>query len=137
ADEIEILKTQINRKNQKPEALIEAVLSESQLLTFRTLIFDVFIEEKLVNYIADLVMSTRNHPQLYLGGSPRASIAILQSSKACAALNGRDFVSPEDIQKVIFPVLRHRMLLTPEHEMEGLTTDHVIKSILDSIQVPR
>lgn len=137
ADEIEILNTQINRKNQKPEALIEAVLSESQLLTFRTLIFDVFIEEKLVNYIADLVMSTRNHPQLYLGGSPRASIAILQSSKACAALNGRDFVSPEDIQKVIFPVLRHRMLLTPEHEMEGLTTDHVIKSIVDSIQVPR
>lgn len=137
ADEIEILNTQINRKNQKPETLIDAVLSKEHLLTFRALIFDILIDEKLVGYIADLVTSTRNHPQLYLGGSPRASIAILQSSKACAALNGRDFVMPEDIQKVIYPVLRHRMMLTPEHEMEGLTTDHVIKSIVESIQVPR
>lgn len=137
ADEVEILNTQINRKNQKPETLVEAVLSKEQLLKFRALIFDILIDEKLVGYIADLVTSTRTHPQLYLGGSPRASIAILQSSKACAAINGRDFVMPEDIQKVIYPVLRHRMMLTPEHEMEGLTTDHVIKTIVDSIPIPR
>lgn len=137
ADEIEILKAQINRKNQKPEAVIDAVLPISQLMTFRTLVFDILIEEKLVDYIANLVISTRNHPQLYLGGSPRASIAILQSSKACAAINGRDFVTPEDIQKVIYPVLRHRLMLMPEHEMEGITTEHIIKSIVESIQVPR
>jgi len=137
ADEVAILQAQILRKNVLPETQIEAVLGEVKLLKYRKLIYDILIDEKLVSYIADLVCTTRSHPQLYLGGSPRASLAILQASKACAAMNGRDFVTPEDIQKVIYPVLRHRMMLMPEHEMEGLTTDHVIKSIIATIKVPR
>jgi len=136
-NEIAILKAQILRKNVLPETQIESALSETKLLQYRKLIYDILIDEKLVGYIADLVCTTRSHPQLYLGGSPRASLAILQASKACAAMNGRDFVTPEDIQKVIYPVLRHRMMLTPEYEMEGLTTDHVIKSIISTIKVPR
>ncbi len=137
ADEIAILQAQILRKDVLPETQIESVLSETKLMQYRQLIYDILIDEKLVTYIADLVCTTRTHPQLYLGGSPRASLAILQASKACAAMNGRDFVTPEDIQKVIYPVLRHRMMLTPEYEMEGLTTDHVIKSIVSTIKVPR
>jgi len=136
-EEVAILKNQNKRKSVKPEAIVETVLSESDLLKYRNQIFNILIDEKLVNYIANLVTSTRSHPQLFLGGSPRASIAILQTSKACAAISGRDFVTPEDIQKVIYPVLRHRIILTPENEMEGLTTDHVIKTIIESIEVPR
>ncbi|MFK5889973.1 MAG: MoxR family ATPase [Flavobacteriaceae bacterium] len=136
-EEIEILNSQIKRKSSKPESLVKAVLSETDLLKYRNRIFDILIDDKLVTYIADLVTTTRSHPQLYLGGSPRASIAILQASKAGAAINGRDFVIPEDIQKVMYPILRHRIILTPENEMEGLTTDHVIKMIIDSITVPR
>ncbi len=136
-DEIGILQAQILRKNVLPETQIEPVLNEAKLIQYRQLIYDILIDEKLITYIADLVCTTRTHPQLYLGGSPRASLAILQASKACAAMNGRDFVTPEDIQKVIYPVLRHRMMLTPEYEMEGLTTDHVIKSIVSTIKVPR
>jgi len=136
-EEEAILKSQNIRKGVKPETIVKTVLSESDLLKYRHQIFDILIDEKLVSYIANLVTSTRSHPQLFLGGSPRASIAILQTSKACAAINGRDFVTPEDIQKVIFPVLRHRIILTPENEMEGLTTDHVIKTIIESIEVPR
>jgi MoxR-like ATPase len=136
-EEIAILNSQNKHKNSKPEDLIETVLTETNLLKYRGQIFDVIIDEKLVAYIADLVTTTRSHPQLYLGGSPRASIAILQASKACAAISGRDFIIPEDIQKVMYPVLRHRVILTPENEMEGLTADHVIKMIVESIQVPR
>jgi MoxR-like ATPase len=72
-----------------------------------------------------------------LGGSPRASIAVLNASKAYAAINGRDFVIPEDIKKVISPVLRHRIILTPEREMEGMTADKVIEMIVQSVEVPR
>jgi MoxR-like ATPase len=136
-EEEAILKSQNIRKSARPETIVKTILSESDLLKHRHQIFDILIDEKLVSYIANLVTSTRSHPQLFLGGSPRASIAILQTSKVCAAINGRDFVTPEDIQKVIFPVLRHRIILTPENEMEGLTTDHVIKTIIESIEVPR
>jgi len=136
-EEVEILNSQIKRKSAKPESLVKAVLSETDLMDYRNKIYDILIDEKLVTYIADLVTTTRSHPQLFLGGSPRASIAILQASKASAAITGRDFVIPEDIQKVMYPILRHRMILTPENEMEGLTTDHVIKMIIDSITVPR
>jgi MoxR-like ATPase len=74
---------------------------------------------------------------LFLGASPRASVAILNSSKSYAAVNGRDFVTPEDIKFVALPVLRHRVMLTPDKEMEGITTDEIVKQIVDKIEVPR
>ncbi len=82
-------------------------------------------------------MKRRNSPSLFLGASPRASIAILNGSKAFAALNGRDFVTPEDIKVIALPVLRHRVILTPEKEMEGVTADDVVKQIIDKVEVPR
>ncbi len=97
----------------------------------------VHISDDLLNYIADIVYSTRNSGDLFLGASPRASLAILKMSKAVAALSGRDFVSPDDIQYVAYPVLNHRIILTPERDMEGYHTKEVIKDIIQKIEVPR
>jgi MoxR-like ATPase len=98
---------------------------------------DVLVDAKIVNYIAEIIFKTRSHPHLFLGASPRASIAVLNASKAFAAINARDFVIPEDIKKMLFPVLRHRVILTPEREMEGVTADNVIDMIVQSVEVPR
>jgi MoxR-like ATPase len=91
----------------------------------------------LVRYIADIIHATRNDRALMLGASPRASLAILRSSKSAAAIQGRDFVVPEDIQLVLLPVLRHRILLTPEREMEGLRPDEVVAQFIAKVLVPR
>jgi MoxR-like ATPase len=95
------------------------------------------VEKNLLKYIASIVDNTRSNANLYLGASPRASISIMEASKALAAINGRDFVTPEDIKKVAAPVLAHRIMLTPEREMEGLTAEQVVKQIVDSIEIPR
>jgi MoxR-like ATPase len=136
-EEFLILKTHQERKGIQPQNLIETIIKEEELKSYKSQVFDILIEEKLMNYIAQLIIKTRNHPHLFLGGSPRASIAVLNASKAFAAINGRDFVIPEDIKKVIKPVLRHRLILTPEREMEGMTTDKVIDMIIQSVEVPR
>lgn len=136
-NEIAILQSHHKRKNNKPLSYISPVITPDELKEYRSNINDVIIEEKLFSYIAEIVTSTRNHPHLYLGGSPRASIAIMNASKAFAAINGRDFVTPEDIKKSLYPVLNHRMILAPEREMEGITAENVINMILQSIEIPR
>ena len=88
-------------------------------------------------YIARLINETRNNKSLYLGGSPRASLALAHAAKAIAAIRGRDFVTPDDIKFVAFPVLRHRVILTPEKEMEGVSVDAIIQQIIDKVEVPR
>jgi MoxR-like ATPase len=97
----------------------------------------IIIEPKLIEFIARIVNETRNNPALYLGASPRASLAILRSAKANAAIKGRDFVTPEDIVEMAPHVLRHRIILTAEKEMEGITADDLIDNILKAIEVPR
>src|SRR5699024_8807867 len=97
----------------------------------------IVIEEKIVKYIAQIVNKTRNHPHLFLGGSPRASLAIMNAAKAFAAIDGRDFVMPKDVKKTLNPVLGHRIILSPEREMEGATTEQVIEMITKSIEIPR
>jgi MoxR-like ATPase len=136
-EEIKIITAHNDRRGAKPQTLVKAVLTEADLEEYRSKIFDVLVEEKVIKYIAEIISNTRNHPHLYLGGSPRASIAVLMASKAFAAINGRDFVTPEDVKKSLFPVLRHRVMLTPEREMEGMTTDKVIEMIIQSVEVPR
>lgn len=136
-EEIEILKSHHNRKGTPPEVQIEAVLSPTSLKYLQEQIQEIIIEDKLFNYIAQLVIKTRNHPHLYLGASPRASIAVMNASKAMAAIHGRDFVIPEDIKKVLSPVLAHRIILSPEREMEGVTPENVIEMITNSIEIPR
>lgn len=97
----------------------------------------VFIKDDLVAYIATIVHQTRNNGDLFIGASPRASMAIIKTSKALAALRGRDFVTPDDIQTVCYPVLNHRIILSPEKEMEGITIESVIKEMIKKIEVPR
>lgn len=116
---------------------VKKVMSPQLVKECRDLVESVFIEDHLLDYIAQIVTQTRTHGDLYLGASPRASLAILRSSKAVAAINGRDFVTPEDIQYVAYPVLNHRIILQPEREMEGFATKDVIKDILGKIEVPR
>jgi MoxR-like ATPase len=117
--------------------LVQPVLNATAIDNLRKLVNGIHVEEKLIRFIVSVVASTRQHKSIYLGASPRASIGILQSSKAIAAIHGRDFVLPEDILYVIPPVLRHRLVLSPEKEMEGGTADDVIKQIIQSSEIPR
>jgi MoxR-like ATPase len=116
---------------------VQEVLSHHDLIFISDQIEKVHIEEHLLDYIGQIVVNTRNHPDIYLGASPRASLAILKTSKAIAAMRGRNFVLPEDIQYVASPVLNHRIILTPEKEMEGDSTESVIKTIIEKIEIPR
>ncbi len=136
-DEVKILKTHHDRKGKKPEAEIEAVLTPEKIAELRDQIHEIIVEEKLLNYIAEIINKTRNHPHLYLGASPRASIAVMNSAKAYAAVHGRDFVIPEDIKNVLKPVLAHRLILSPDREMEGMTAGSVIDMIAQSVEIPR
>jgi MoxR-like ATPase len=116
---------------------VAAVIAPDDLRFSQKVVQNIFIKDELLAYIANIVHDTRNHPDLYLGASPRASLAILRTSKAAAAIRGREFVTPEDIQYVAYAVLNHRIILTPEREMEGIRTRDVIKEILGRIEVPR
>ena len=116
---------------------VSAVLSSAQIHELRNQVRTIHVEEKLIHFITTIVANTRNHKSIYLGASPRASIGILNGAKALAAMRGRDFVTPDDIIHVIPPVLRHRVVLTPEKEMEGASTDDVIQQIITSVEVPR
>ncbi|HEX6428454.1 MAG TPA: MoxR family ATPase [Niastella sp.] len=116
---------------------VSSVLSATQIHELRKQVRTIHVEEKLIHFITTIVANTRNHKSIYLGASPRASIGILNGAKALAAMRGRDFVTPDDIIYVIPPVLRHRIALTPEKEMEGASTDDVIQQIITSVEVPR
>jgi len=136
-EEIGILNNQHGRTQTELLHTISKIISPLDIHNFRATIQSVIIEPRLVEYIAKIVVETRNNSALYLGASPRASLAILRASKANAAINGRDFVTPDDIKQMALPVLRHRIILTPEKEMEGITPDELIESILQVIEVPR
>ncbi|MDB4752692.1 MoxR family ATPase [Winogradskyella sp.] len=136
-DEIKIIASHHERKGEAPQSRINVILDTKSLEDYKNKTQAIVVEEKIIKYIAEIVSKTRNHPHLYLGGSPRASIAILNTSKAFAAINGRDFVIPEDVKRALIPVLNHRVILTPEREMEGMTTENVIEMIVQSIEVPR
>lgn len=136
-EEIVILQNHHERKGEKPQDQIEAVLTPKKLIEFKKNIHEVVVEQKILDYIANIITQTRNHPHLYLGASPRASIATLTAAKAFAAISGRDFVIPEDVKKALVPVLNHRVILTPEREMEGMTTENVVSMIMESVEIPR
>ena len=116
---------------------VQAILSAADLTALRQQVRQQRVEVNILEYIAKLVGQTRAHKSLYLGASPRASLALLNGAKALAALRGRDFVTPEDVQFLAPSVLRHRIMLTPEREMEGGTPDEVVKQIIQSVEVPR
>jgi MoxR-like ATPase len=135
--EVTILQNAQKRGNNLEMDQVSPVITEEEIIDFQNLVTQVRVEHDILSYIATIIDKTRNNSSLFLGASPRASIAVLRSSKAFAALEGRDFVTPEDVKEMIVPVLNHRVILTPEKEMEGLQPESVIKRIVDSVDVPR
>ncbi|MEO6818910.1 MAG: MoxR family ATPase [Ginsengibacter sp.] len=136
-DEVNIL---MNQQSVTPNTLlnnVQKIFTTHQILEYRNIINEVIIEPQLIRFIAEIVNATRNNPSLFLGASPRASLAILKASKASAAIKGRDFVTPEDIIEMALPVMRHRIILTPEKEMEGISADELVMNIINNIEVPR
>lgn len=136
-EEINILMNQQSVAQNTLLKNVEALVSPAQIAEYRSITNQVIIDPKLVEFIAKIVNETRNNSSLYLGASPRASLAILRSAKANAAIMGRDFVTPEDIIEMAVPVMRHRIILTPEKEMEGLSADELVNDIISKIEVPR
>jgi MoxR-like ATPase len=123
--------------DQKQTAVVNKVIDPSQLAQFRQIIEKVHIRTELLNYIAAVIHNTRNNGDLFLGASPRASLAIMKTSKAIAAMGGRDYVTPDDIKSVATGVLNHRLILSHEREMEGHTIEEIIADILKKVEVPR
>ncbi|WP_417238691.1 AAA family ATPase [Bizionia sp.] len=136
-DEIQILVDNHKREDQLDYSTINPVLKAADIVKYQGLIKQILVEDHLLHYIASIVNSTRNNANLYLGASPRASIAILNAAKANAAIQGRDFVTPDDIKRCTKAVLKHRLVLTPEREMEAFTVDKVVDQILETIEIPR
>jgi MoxR-like ATPase len=135
--EVMILTNQHQADNRHLLNEVVKVLSGSEITVYRETIRQIIVEPKLLEFIAKIVNETRNNPSLFLGASPRASLAIVKASKAFAAMRGRDFITPEDIIEVAPHVLRHRIILTPEKEMEGITADELIELIIKSLEIPR
>jgi MoxR-like ATPase len=137
SEEQQILRLFKNDFRQTRTAEVNAVLSADDIKACQSLVERVHIKDELLDYIAAIVHNTRNNGDIFLGASPRASLAIMKTAKAVAAMASRDFVIPEDIQYVAYPVLNHRIILTPEREMEGYATRDVIGEIVKKIEVPR
>ena len=136
-EETTILMNQHGKKIETEILEVKPVLNIDQIKTCREMIKALHVEPKLVEYIAKITHETRNNKSLYLGASPRASLAIINGAKAFAAIQGRDFVTPEDVIKVAGPVLAHRIMLTPDKEMEGVTANDVVAQIIQKIEIPR
>ncbi|ESU25828.1 ATPase [Flavobacterium limnosediminis JC2902] len=136
-EEISILQKENALQDRNKLENIRQILSKVEIGNYQSLVKQIMIESHLVEYIAKIVMNTRENAFLYLGASPRASIAILNAAKGFAALRGRDFVTPEDIKDAAVPVLQHRVMVTPEREMEGITSTEIIRQIIDTVEIPR
>jgi MoxR-like ATPase len=136
-EEVQILEKHNTYKVTDFQSFINPIISKEQVASFKDKVYSINIEPKIMSYIAEIIHQTRLHPHLILGASPRASVAILQTSKAFAILNGRHFVTPDDVKRSLMPVLNHRIVLSPEREMEGMTPEDVIDMIVKSIEIPR
>lgn len=136
-EEISIITRQHQQNPTDQLSHIAPVLNIDDIISLRKLVKGLHVEPKLLEFTAKIIHETRNNKSLYLGGSPRASLAIINAAKAMAAIKGRDFITPDDIISIAAPVLRHRIMLTPDKEMEGATPDDIITQIIQKIEVPR
>lgn len=136
-EEIAIIQREHALQNNDKLNSIKAILSSVEIKKYQELVKQIIVEQNLLEYIARIVVNTRENAFLYLGASPRASIAILNAAKGYAAIRGRDFVTPEDIKDAAIPVLQHRVIVTPEREMEGINSIEIIKQIIETVEIPR
>lgn len=116
---------------------LQQVLGQEQIIRMRQLCTQVRAEQAMLAYIANIMQTTRKHPSILLGASPRASIACLSAAKAAALLRGADYITPDDVRFVLDSILNHRLIMTPEAEMEGETTKKILEEIVKAIEVPR
>ncbi|WP_298144717.1 MoxR family ATPase [Flavobacterium sp.] len=135
--EIEILTRENNQDGTDKTAAIRSVIKGIDIKTLQQTVRKILVENDLLKYIAQVVCQTREHPFIFLGASPRASIAILNAAKAFAAIAGRDFVIPDDVKAAAVPVLIHRIVVSPEREMEGVTAKEIITQIIENTEIPR
>lgn len=135
--EVSILRRFKDEVDKPDLTAVSKVIDPESLRELQQVIKSIYVEDQMYTYIANLVRETRQHPKIYLGGSPRASLAILKTAKVTAAMMGRDFIIPDDIQYVAPHVLHHRIILTPDAEMEGQGTDVILKEIIAGLEVPR
>jgi MoxR-like ATPase len=141
AEERELAERSLNSTNS-PEAVlasgaVEAVISDVHLTTLRAALDSITVRPELLDYLVDVVRATRTHEAIFVGAGPRATQALLLASRARAAIDGRDFVTPDDVKSLAVPVLEHRLILRPELEIEGLSITEVIQRVLEEIAVPR
>ena len=136
-EEVTILER--HHANQRLTALddIAPVITKEQLMELRRMLGKVFVDSALLRYMAGIVQQTRQSKAVFLGASPRASVALLQASKAYALLQGRDFVTPDDIRHVAPSIMQHRIILTAEAEMEGITPLRAIARLIEKVEVPK
>jgi MoxR-like ATPase len=120
-----------------PESVIRPVISPAELLAIRASSHRVDVDEAIINYIVEIVRSSRSQANLSLGASPRAGVMLLRAAKALAVLHGMTYVTPDEVREVALPVLRHRIRMTPEAEIEGMTADACIDSLMRQVTVPR
>lgn len=132
SEEVEMLKrrTSINEEN------IKAIASPNILVKMQSVVQNVYVAPEIMEYIRDIVIKSRRNPQVLLGGSPRASIVLMEGAKARAALNGRDYVIPDDVKAIAQQSLNHRLILRPEAELEGVSVNRIIASIIGETAVP-
>ena len=136
-EEVAILER--HHANQRLTSLenIQPVVTKEELVQLRQMLDGVFVDPVLLRYIAAIVMQTRQSKAVFLGASPRASVALLQASKAYALLQGRDFVTPDDVRFVCPSILQHRLILTAEAEMEGITPVKAVRRLIEKVEVPK
>ena len=136
-EEIRIVTQQHQHKTADQLAEVKPILSKEDIISLRNQVRSFHVEPNILEFVANVIHETRNNKSLYLGGSPRASLAVVNAAKALAAIKGRDFVTPDDVVWIAPAVLRHRIMLTPDKEMEGVSPDDIIKQIIQKIEVPR
>lgn len=136
-EESQILQMTNKNTNHHQLGFIDPVIDKSEIVALRSNLEGIVMKDSLIDYIVKLIGQTRDHHSLYLGASPRASIDLMKASKAFAAIQGRDFVSPEDIKRLFKPVVEHRIILSPEAELQGITIKEVTDQILQQVEVPK
>jgi MoxR-like ATPase len=138
AEEADILKLHTRRgvSDRELVEVLDVATNPEEVRAMQARCATVLVDDRVLGYIAALVRKTRDWPTFSLGASPRAGVAILRGVRALAALEGRDYTLPDDVQEVVLPALRHRVLLTPEAEVEGRTPDELLKELIQSVEVP-
>ncbi|WP_420318601.1 AAA family ATPase [Ekhidna sp.] len=136
-EEAQILQLASKNLNHHKLDFIQPVINKDEIVALRNHLENVVLKDSLIDYLVKLIAMTRDHHSLYLGASPRASIDLMKGSKAFAAIQGRDFVTPEDIRRLFRPVVEHRIILSPEAELQGITIKEVTEQILQQVDVPK